>query len=494
MPDKIQPSFSPHRRWKIGFDVFVRSVLVLAVAVMANYIGAQFFGRFYLSSQTRLELSPRTLNVLHSLTNNVAVTLYYDTNPDDTDGQFYPAVLALLDEYRTANPRISVRTVDYVRDAGEAEKVKEKYGLNSATDKNVIIFDAGSGHLPQIRPGEALIQYAPTGMTKDKKIEFSAVAFHGEEMFTSMLLALEDAKPFKAYFLQGRGEPSPADSGPSGCLKFASVLREYYVDVEPLSLLGDVDVPDDCNLLIIAGPTESLSELELQKISKYLAQGGRLFALFNYASIKQPTGLESILQSWGVNVGMDTVRDMKNTTTASGTDVVVNKFGQHPIVNSLMQSELQMILPRPVEAVNWKNPPSDGPQVTELASSSDNSTLVDDSAEPPRSYPLMAAVEQKAGGGVANPRGNTRMIVTGDSIFLENQMIEGGANRDFLGYAVNWLLDRPQLVEGIGPQRVTEYQLLMTSSQQDEVHWVLLGALPGAVLLLGGLVWLARRK
>jgi len=491
MPDKIQPSFSPRRRWKIGSDMFVRTVLVLAVAVMANYIGTQFFGRFYLSSQTRVQLSPRTLSVLHSLTNGVAVTLYYDRQDD-----FYPDIVALLNEYRSANPKISVRTVDYVRDAGEAEKVKEQYKLSSAADKNLIIFDAGSGRV-QIRPGNALVQYGAKGISKDKKIEFGPVAFRGEEMFTSLLLALEDAKPFKAYFLQGHGEPSLTDSGQFGYLKFASILREYYIDVQPLELLGNSEVPDDCNLLIIAGPQTRFYDLELQKIDRYLSQGGRLFALLDSTSIARPTGLEGILAHWGVNVAADVVRDLKNTRSSSGMDVVVRKFSQHPVVNPLTQSALQMVFPRPVSRMDWKNPPPDAPQVDELAFSGDSSTLAGDTAEPPRSYPLMAAAEQKNTAGVANPRGNTRLVVAGDSIFLGNQVIEGGeggANRDFLGYAVNWLLDRPQLVAGIGPQRVTEFRLLMTTAQQREVCWVLLGALPGAVLLLGGLVWLARRK
>ncbi len=52
-----QPSFSPGRRWKIGFDVVVRTALVLAVVLMVNYLGARFFGRFYLSSETRVKLS-----------------------------------------------------------------------------------------------------------------------------------------------------------------------------------------------------------------------------------------------------------------------------------------------------------------------------------------------------------------------------------------------------------------------------------------------------
>ena len=498
MPNENQPSFSRGRRWKIGLDLAVRTVLVCAVVVMMNFLGAQFFHRFYLSSQTRVHLSSRTLSVLHSLTNRVAVTLYYNRQDD-----FYPDIVALLKEYSLANPKISVHPVDYARDAGEAEKVKEQYKqfFTSQSDKNLVIFDC-AGRV-KIIPGDALAQYELESVKpenpKQKELEFQRrpVAFNGEKAFTSMLLALESTRSFKACFLQGHGEPPLTDSGQSGYLKFASVLRENYIDVQPLELLGDSDVPEDCNLLVIAGPTDPLRELELQKFDKYLAQGGRLFSLFNYASIKRPTGLEPILQRWGVSVGMDIVQDLKNTTSASGADVAIRRFGQHPVVNPLTQSALQMILPRPIGRAVSKNPPPDAPQVEELAFSGDSSTLMNDAAEPPHSYPLMVAVEQKNIAGVVNPRGTTRILVVGDSMFLDNQVIEGGiggANRDFLGYAVNWLLDRPQLLEGIGPRPVTEFRLLITKTQKREVRWVLLGALPGAVLLFGGLVWLARRK
>ena len=86
------------------------------------------------------------------------------------------------------------------------------------------------------------------------------------------------------------------------------------------------------------------------------------------------------------------------------------------------------------------------------------------------------------------------MVIVGDSFFLGNRQIESGANRDFLGYAANWLLDRTTLLKGIGPQPVTEFRLIMTREQLQNVRWLLLGALPGAILLLGGLVWLVRRK
>jgi hypothetical protein len=487
MATQTQPSFSPRRRWTIGFDLFLRTALVLAVVVMANYLSASFFHRFYLSSQTRVQLSERTLSVLHSLTNNIAVTLYYDKSDE-----LYPTIVALLNEYRSANPKISVKAVDYVRDAGEAQKIKDQYKLSSATDKDLVIFDC-DGHV-KIASGDALAEYKLEQIPSEKDREFrkKPVAFRGEMMFTAMLLAVENPKPLKAYFLQGHGEPSLSDSGERGYLKFGAILGENYIATVPLQLLGDSAVPDDCNLLIIAGPQTAFSELELQKIDQYLAQGGRLFALFNYFSIEHPTGLEPILARWGVNVGYDYVKDPKNTT--SGQDVITYNFSQHPVVNPLTQLALQLILPRPISRVDWKNPPADAPKIDELAFSSPASTLAGEPVDTPHSYPLMVAVEQKPVAGIANARGTTRMIVVGDSFFLGNRQIESGANRDFLGDAVNWLLDRTTLLAGIGPRPVTEFRLLMTQKQQQNVRWLLLGALPGGILLLGGMVWLVRRK
>ncbi len=219
--------------------------------------------------------------------------------------------------------------------------------------------------------------------------------------------------------------------------------------------------------------------------------------LFNYVPSTNTTGLEPILQRWGVNVGMSIVQDMENTTSSSGTDIGRQQIRQASAVESARrQTELQMILPRPVGAVDGKNPPagraaSDGTRV--LQRQIPRSPAYP--AAPPHSYPLMAAVEQKNSTGVANPRGTTRILVVGDSIFLGNWYIDGGRATTIFSVMPStgcWTV--PSCWKASGPRPVTEFRLQMTRLQQREVRWVLLGALPGAVLLLGGLIWLARRK
>jgi hypothetical protein len=106
----------------------------------------------------------------------------------------------------------------------------------------------------------------------------------------------------------------------------------------------------------------------------------------------------------------------------------------------------------------------------------------------------MVAVEKGAIKDVITERGSTRIIVVGDSLFLGNLQIESAANRDFVGNAVNWLLERTQLLAGLGPRPIMQYKIVMTKAQLHQAQWVLLGVLPGSVLFLGGLVWLRRRR
>jgi ABC-2 type transport system permease protein len=486
---QLPPSFSPGRKWSVGFGVVVSVVAALAIVVMVNFISRNyFFSRAFLSQQTRAQLSPQTLGLLKSLTNDVKVTLYYDK-----EDPMFTAIAALVNEYRLASAKISVETVDYTRDTAAAQKIKTKYKLDAPTDKDLVIFDC-EGRV-KMAYGAGLTDYTMEAVANETEREFrkKPVAFKGEMTFSAMLLAVTSPKPLRACYLTGHGEHGATDAeDQTGYLKFVSVVLQNYVRIEPLTLLGTNIIPADCNLLIIAAPGETLPEVELAKISRYLDEGGRLLALFNFTSANKELGLEKLLAKWGVDVGNRTLKDDQNSIR--GQDIVISSFMKHPVVNALMESRIHLFLPRAISRIESATPAADAPKVDELAFTGPNATLDGLPAAPAKAYPVAVAVEKGAVQGLANERGTTRIVVTGDSLFLGNQMIDSAANRDFANYALNWLLDRTQLVQGLGPRPVTEYKLVMTRSQQKSAQVILLAALPGAILVLGVLVWLRRRS
>jgi ABC-type uncharacterized transport system involved in gliding motility auxiliary subunit len=491
---KTNPSFSTGNRWRIGLDVVLRTVLVLAVVVMVNYLAARFFHRFHLSQKTHRALSSSTLNVLRSLTNRVDITLYYDREAD-----FYEDVKDLANEYLAASGNISVQTVDYNRDPALAESVKAKYQpfFASQSDKDLVIFDYG-GRV-KVVPGDTLAQYKMRQVvSKDPKeklvFDKEPQTFNGEQAFTSTLLALSSPQPLKAYFLQGDGEASLTETSIDGYRGFAETLAQNYFTITDLTI-GNAGVPTDCSLLIIAGPRIPLSELEIQQISQYLQEGGKLLVMFDFRSRNrtESTGLESMLLPWGVQVVRDSVQDLDNSGT-QGYDIIVSRFGKHPVVDSLSQQRMQIYLPCPIFPVPSASHAANAPEVTPLFGTMPSARLLQNSGEPPRSYPLACAIEKKPVVGETPPRGNARIIVVGDDAFLGNYYIKSGGNREFLSSALNWLGDRPLLVAGIGPRPVTDLRIQITRHEQRELNWLLLGVLPGAVLIFGWFVWLVRRK
>ena len=485
-----KPSFSPYRRWGLGLHLGLLVLAVFSVMVMVNYLSRDYFLRLHVSTRAQEPLAPRTVKFLQTLTNRVNIIIYYDK-----EEPFYSTVVDLLNEYRVVNPRLSLQIVDYKRDPAAAQQLKAKYGfLASPNAKNLVIFDC-EGRVKFVE-GDALTRYTlepVAGEQQEKEFRRKPLAFAGERAFTGSLINVTSPKPLKAYFLRGHGEHQIDNTDDKvGYSKLAYLFGENCVQVEPLELLGTNQVPMDCNLLVVAGPTKALHEEELTKIDQYLSEGGRLFALFSVQSYSNETGLETILAKWGVVVGHNVITDPERTL-GSGQDVIVEKFSAHQVVSPLLGMQLHLILPRSVGKLPSRPQAADAPRVEEIAFSGPKSSVKGNS-QPPQAYPLIAAVEKGAVKDVITVRGTTRMIVVGDSVFLANHMIESAANRDLAGYAANWLLDRPQLLEGIGPRPVIEHQLLMTKVQLQSTEWILLGGLPGAALVFGSLVWLRRRR
>jgi ABC-2 type transport system permease protein len=497
MANGPSPSFSVGRKWSLSLNVLVSTAAALALALMVNYASARhFYKRFQWSNNALAKMSPQTLAVLKSLTNEVRVIVYYDSK-----APLYDSVVALLKEYKTLSPRISVQITDYKRDSAAGELVKAAYKLSMITDKDLVIFDCNgkSKFVDQSELSDVDLQPLITGKSREVK----RTTFKGELLFTSAILNVTSARALRAYFLEGHGEQSPESTEAQfGFSKFATVLKQNNIVASRLTLLGTNEVPSDCSLLIIAGPSTPMAENELGKIDQYLSQGGRLLALFNFYGLNKNPGLERILAGWGVAVGNDVVRDIRNSTAGSrGQDVITSAFSEHPIVKPLYETRLHMIVPRSISRVPGL-PGTDAPTVEALVFTSAEGSIVTDIRDRVpyphvtdlvTNVPLAVAVEKGSIPNLSAERGTTRMVVVGDSVFLGNQMIDSAANRDFAQHAVNWLLDRSVLL-AVPPRPIKEFKLTMTKSQLAATQWILLAGMPGFVLLVGLGVWVRRRN
>lgn len=507
------PTFSAGARWATGLNVAVGIAALLALTVMVNYLGARHYWRLPLAARSQPKLSPQTQRVLGSLTNDVKVIVFFNTREEEA---LHGMITALLREYAYASPRITFRTVDPTRQPADAELVLSSHRLGALKDKNFVLLEC-AGRTRVIYQSElADFEFEPVleadhsqpGSTPE--IRKNLVAFRGEMAFTTAIFNLANPRSFKIGFTHGHGEHDPEqETQAHGYGKFADLLREKTnAQLEKVSLLGTNEIPHDCQLLIVAGPRIPFNDQELAKIESFLKQGGRLFALLNNMALGGRSGLETILAKWNVAVGDKAILDPKNSPT--GNDLLAAQMNsEHPITRALLSDSTDhrvlLVLPRAVGQARTSTRDPDAPKVTVLAATSEGGIEVSEfrNGVPYRNpyldkqgvFPLMVAVEQGIVRGVSAERGSTRMVVVGDSLFLDNELIaRPPANHYFAALAVNWLLDRPQiLLEGLVPQPVKKYRLVMTEQQLRTAQWILLGGLPGGVLLLGALVWWRRR-
>src|SRR4030095_10949060 len=101
-PDS-RPSVSRGRKCVVGLNVIIGSAAAFAVAVMLNYLATRYFIRAHWGGSAQSRLSPGTLRVLASLTNQVKVIVYFDK---EEDADLYEQVWALLREYKFASSKI----------------------------------------------------------------------------------------------------------------------------------------------------------------------------------------------------------------------------------------------------------------------------------------------------------------------------------------------------------------------------------------------------
>ena len=487
-PKKARKGIRQHRgrRFLAAMNALVCVLMALAALVIVNRLAYKYYYRWDQSSRSYYDLSDRTRTLLAGIDAEIDIVAFFQKRHEHFDD-----VRNLLREYqyeaaKTDSLKLTIQFIDPDRDLARTKELALKYDV---PEPNVIVFETGGRRKYVEAKDIADYDYS----MQEKRAVKKKVGFRGEEVFSSAIQSVLQAATPVVYCLTGHGERDVSDKNEQmGYSGVARVMLRDNMAVRPLLLTRESGIPKDCSVLLVAGPSRKLSSTEIEILSAYLSNGGRACFLLDPA---KTTGIEELLQDWGVKLESEIVVGM----TITGRELIVSQYGKHPVTRHLKNVATMFYKPRSVESLA-----SSDSAVSVLAFNTRQGWAEKDLGQSPpvfdqgidRVGPIGVAVgvEKAPAGAPAQESKPARIIVIGDSYFVCNGALSGavGGNIDFFMSAMNWLAAREQLM-GIAPKVPGELHLDMNRRQMNIAFLVVVGGMPGCIALIGLIVW-RRRK
>ena len=364
----------------------IQLLLGLAIIVLVNIIGQYFFTRIDLTAENKYTLSNSTKELVKSFDDYVTFKVYLEGSFPAGFKKLQRETREMLEEFHAYNSNINYEFIDPSEVADNKEDQNSFYAdLNKkGLEPTSISSREGTRQSQQIIFPGAVVTYkanreevvnlyeSRTNASSEEQINTSIQAL--EYNLASVLKKIKSAQKEKIAFLHGHREL------PKKNLKGAEdALSEFY-DIEHLvlenkvySLLkrskpdsaGNVKVHPRYESLIIAQPTQALTEKEKFFIDQYVMHGGKVMWLVdpvatNMDSLQtQPRtlatpadlNLDDILFRYGVRLNKNLIQDMRSASIPVNTQPkgakpkfelfpwpyfpIISPSNNHPIVKNL---------------------------------------------------------------------------------------------------------------------------------------------------------------
>lgn len=494
------------KRLQIGVNVFIQTIVFVAIIVMINSISFRQYKRWDFSRNQKFALSPMTTNLLANLQKPVKAVVFFNPNvPISAD------VTQLLKEYEYASKRkFQVEFVDPYNNILRAKELAAKYKFGASD--NIVILDID---------GRSKFVNATDMAEFDQMDQFAMMtgqpprlrAFKGEMAITSALLEISEDKQNKVYVLAGHGEPELTSKTIAA---FKAYTERQNIKLESLKL-NDVDkIPDDASGVIIFGARADFSDREIKLVNDFWTKKGRLFVLLD------PEGRTPRLDTFLLENGVAPTHDRVIRT---GTGLGMNENQQLGLRTVVMISPSGSITAASREITKELAGVDTGflgatqsLQIDQTKTTTDNlrfTTLVESSKEfwgetefagqkevpffdPKKDHkgplPIAVAIEKGAIGDSRVKVQTGRMIVTGNAGWLTDEGLRvAETGIDLAMNSLNWLLNREQLI-GIPPKAKEPVHLDLDEKKLSKLALTVILVIPGLVALVGFGAWIVRRS
>ncbi len=327
------------------------------------------------------------------------------------------------------------------------------------------------------------------------------VTYKGEQAYTSALKSLILSKPKNVYVLAGHGKINPYDRSNRGYEGIFEKLTQDNIKLNQLNLLKFPDIPADCSLLIIGNPVNTFAVDELDKIDNYIAGGGSVLVLLEFET---HVTINDMLRQMGLFYIQNLVIENEDYNSQLGRTTIIPQIIAGEITLPLVKNNIPVIMTTAVgiQVLDEKDRVSkDKYEIVPLLRTSKESfgevsskkimsgTVMFDKND--LKGPLVVAYSSRR---LKNEETNTiesRMVVFGDSDFINNVYFEKYGNSDLFLNAVNYLLKREAGIT-IRPKTsgITGFQL--TSSERRFL--TIFAFAVGILYILPGIFIVVRRR
>ena len=466
-PDAIQTALSG-RRTRYGSNALVMTLAFVGIVAVLNFLGQQHHKRFDLTENKDFSLSPQTIQILQSLKEPVHVVGFFTvTDPGQTDAK------DLLEEYKAYSDKLTYEFVDPDMQRAFARQFQNPYS-------GTIFFIVGSKQ------------------QKANTID--------EQSLTSALLKVTTDKQKVVYFITGHGERDIDDFSNGGFDQVKQKLESDNYQVATLTLATTSTVPSDASVLILASPKAELPPKDLDVLSNYLRQGGRMVVLAD-PGFPNPLGA-GLSAAYGFDLPNDFVVDIPNALLGDVLTPIITRYPRHRITEQLGNLATFFPLARPVVLTGNLPPTVTVASLAQTSSGDDlgrpnswaDTGLKELSASQPNVQfnPADGDIQGpiNLGAAVENADTKMRLVVFGNSEFVSNSglsvMSGQVGNADLFLNAVNWAAEEEALVS-VRSKPPTNRQIFLTGLQLRLVFLTTVVLLPLAVIAAGVVVWWRRR-
>jgi len=432
--------------------------VTFSVVVVANILANRYEKTYDTTTNKRYSLSEQTIKVVKNLKQSATITYF------DQPSRFSSAK-DQLDLYANLNPKVHVLYVD--------------------PDKQPLVArDAG------IKTYGTTVVEIGTNKNEAKSTT--------EEDITGAFIRDLKNTTRTVCFVSGSGEHQLDESGRDGFSRLKDLLGKDDYQTKSINLIEKSDVPSDCTVVVVGGPSRDYLQPEADGIKKYVEDGGRAMFLFDSPlklkgmDIADNDALLAVLQGWGVTLDKDLVLDPLGQMAGVGAQLaVVVKYDSHPIVNEMKGTATGFPFSRSMETKN-----GDKTTVEKLFDSSQDSiaaiNMVKPDPQDPKNKkgPFTIAAAGSYRTGKENSQG--RFVVIGSSQWAANSFLPFNGNRDLALNALNWLSSDEDLIS-IRPKEPEDRRITMTDAQMRWVRITSQFLFPLAVVIAGFAVWWRRR-